>query len=97
MGQTQPDVQSGALGRLVIWRFAAGGRPTRPWFRDVGKGREKVYTYPHRDVFVEQDRHVVKCFSHGEQLLVTGGDAIAALAIVVSVLKAGRNQRTVRI
>ena len=81
----------------MIWRFAAGGRPARPWFHDVGKGREKVYTYPHRDMFVEQDRHVVKCFSRGEQPLVTGGDGIAALAVATSVLKAGRDQRTVKI
>ena len=31
-------VQSGALGRPIIWRFAAGGRPKQPWFRDADKG-----------------------------------------------------------
>jgi len=37
-GTLRKVVQSGALGRPVIWRFAAGGRPANPWFRDVHKG-----------------------------------------------------------
>jgi predicted dehydrogenase len=31
-------IQSGAVGRPVVWRFAAGGKPPRPWFRDRNKG-----------------------------------------------------------
>ena len=38
MGQAQAVVQSGALGRPVIWRFASGGRPGPAWFRDVNRG-----------------------------------------------------------
>ena len=30
-------IQSGAVGRPVVWRFAAGGKPPRPWFRDRNK------------------------------------------------------------
>ena len=37
-GKLKDIVQSGAVGSPVIWRFAAGGRPGRPWFRDVNKG-----------------------------------------------------------
>jgi predicted dehydrogenase len=37
-GTLKKVVQSNALGRPVIWRFAAGGRPANPWFRDVNKG-----------------------------------------------------------
>jgi len=203
-GKLKQIVQSGALGRPVIWRFAAGGRPANPWFRDVGKGggplmdgaihnydfalqifgpaasvqasslqfaassvgadtasailnfksgdqhaliwswgvaagapvaglndiigpkgslqfgmtaqrapasfdpkkhgaftrkthREKIYTYPHKDMFATQAKHVVKCFAKGEQPLVTGADGLAALAIATAVLKAGKDQRTVKI
>ena len=205
-GKLKQVVQSGVVGRPVIWRFAAGGRPARPWFRDISKGggplmdgaihnydfalqifgpaasaqasslqfdpssvgadtasvilnfasgdqhaliwswgvaagapvdrlndiigpagtlqfgmtaqkpppsfdpkkrgaltlkttkgREKVYTYPLKNMFVEQAKHVVKCFSRNEAPLVTAADGIAALAIATSVLKAGQNQRTVKI
>lgn len=37
-GKLKEVIQSGALGRPVVWRFAAGGRPGNPWFRDVNKG-----------------------------------------------------------
>jgi myo-inositol 2-dehydrogenase/D-chiro-inositol 1-dehydrogenase len=37
-GTLKKVIQSGAVGRPVIWRFAAGGRPANPWFRDVNKG-----------------------------------------------------------
>ncbi|OGV81800.1 MAG: hypothetical protein A3K19_26410 [Lentisphaerae bacterium RIFOXYB12_FULL_65_16] len=37
-GKMKDIVQSGAIGRPVIWRFAAGGKPGNPWFRDVKKG-----------------------------------------------------------
>ncbi len=37
-GTLKKVIQSNALGRPVIWRFAAGGRPANPWFRDVNKG-----------------------------------------------------------
>ena len=37
-GKLKEIVQSGAVGTPVVWRFAAGGRPGRPWFRDENKG-----------------------------------------------------------
>ena len=37
-GTLKKVIQSNALGRPVIWRFAAGGRPANPWYRDVHKG-----------------------------------------------------------
>jgi len=37
-GKLKQIIQSNALGRPVIWRFAAGGRPGPAWFRDVNKG-----------------------------------------------------------
>ncbi|NKB68334.1 MAG: hypothetical protein GKR89_14830 [Candidatus Latescibacteria bacterium] len=37
-GKLKQIVQSGALGSPVIWRFAAGGKPANPWFRDENKG-----------------------------------------------------------
>lgn len=37
-GTLKRVIQSNALGRPVIWRFAAGGRPANPWYRDVRKG-----------------------------------------------------------
>jgi predicted dehydrogenase len=37
-GKLSQLVRSGAVGRPVIWRFAAGGRPGKSWFRDVNKG-----------------------------------------------------------
>jgi len=37
-GKMKSIIQKGTLGRPVIWRFAAGGRPAQPWFRDAGKG-----------------------------------------------------------
>lgn len=37
-GTLKKVIQSGAVGRPVVWRFAAGGRPANPWFRDVNKG-----------------------------------------------------------
>jgi len=205
-GKLKQIVQSGALGRPVIWRFASGGRPGPAWFRDVNKGggplidgavhnydfalqifgpaasaqasslqfdptsvgadtasaiinfasgdqhtliwswgmaegtavdrlndiigpkgslqfgmtaqkapssfdqkkhgaftvktskgREKVHTYPLKDMFTEQAKHVVKCFARNEQPLVTGTDGIAALEIATAVLKAGKGQRTIKI
>ena len=205
-GKLKEIVQSGAVGRPVIWRFAGGGRPGRPWFRDenkgggplmdgavhnydfalqifgpaasaqasslqfdptsvgadtasvivnfasgdqhslvwswgvaagapvaslndvigpagtlqfgmtaqkaparfnpersgaftlkMGEGRERVYSYPLKDMFADQDKHVVKCFANGEQPLVTGEDGIAALEIATAVLRAGKGQRTVKI
>ena len=204
-GKLKQIVQSGALGAPVIWRFAAGGRPANPWFRDEHKGggplmdgavhnydfalqifgpvqsvqasslhfddtsvgadtasailnfasgdqhtliwswgvaagvavaglndvigpkgtlqfgmtaakapanfkpqtqgaftlktagKERVYPYPQKDMFAEQDRHVVGAFSRGEQPLVTGEDGMAALKVASSVLKAGKQRGTVRI
>jgi len=37
-GKLKDIIQSGAVGRPVIWRSAAGGKPRRQWFRDVNKG-----------------------------------------------------------
>ncbi|MFO8133278.1 MAG: Gfo/Idh/MocA family oxidoreductase [Thermoplasmatota archaeon] len=37
-GKLKQIVQSGAVGRPVIWRFSADGRPQRAWFRDVNQG-----------------------------------------------------------
>jgi myo-inositol 2-dehydrogenase/D-chiro-inositol 1-dehydrogenase len=205
-GKLKQIVQSGAVGRPVIWRFASGGRPGPAWFRDVdkgggplidgavhnydfalqlfgpavsaqasslqfdstsvgadtasaiinfasgdqhtliwtwgvaegadvgrlndiigakgslqfgmtaqkapaafdhnkrgaftvktGNGRERVHTYPLKDMFTEQAKHVVRCFSRDEQPLVTGADGIAALQVAAAVLKAGKAQRTVKI
>jgi predicted dehydrogenase len=63
----------------------------------TSKGREKVHTYPLKDMFTEQAKHVVKCFARNEQPLVTGTDGIAALEIATAVLKAGKGQRTIKI
>ena len=37
-GKFKHVIQSGAVGRPVVWRFAAGGKPPHPWFRDRNKG-----------------------------------------------------------
>jgi myo-inositol 2-dehydrogenase/D-chiro-inositol 1-dehydrogenase len=37
-GKFRDLIQAGAVGRPVIWRFAAGGKPPHPWFRDEKKG-----------------------------------------------------------
>ena len=63
----------------------------------AGKGREKVYTYRQRDMFLEEDKHVVKCFSQNEQPLVTAADGIAALKIAEAVLNGGRSKQTLKI
>ena len=60
------------------------------------KGRERVYTYPKRDMFAVQDRHVVDAFSKDEQPLVTPRDGIEALKVATAVLRSGRSRRTVR-
>lgn len=204
-GKLKQVVQSGVLGSPVIWRFAQGGRPANPWFRDVkkgggplmdgavhnydfamqifgpvkdvqasslqfdptsvgadtatailnfasgdqhsliwtwgveagapvsglndvigpkgslqfgmtadrapknyqpdkqgaftfkgAKGRQRVYAYPRRDMFLEQAKHVVACFARGEQPLVTAADGIAALKVAAAVLASGRKRQTVR-
>ncbi|MEW6755034.1 MAG: Gfo/Idh/MocA family oxidoreductase [Candidatus Latescibacterota bacterium] len=205
-GKLKEVVQSGALGRPAIWRFAAGGKPANPWYRDVAKGGgplmdgaahnydfalqmfgpvesvqasslqldptsvgsdtasvilsfasgdqhsliwswgvargaqvaslndvigpegslqfgmtaavaprtfdpqkhgaftlkgqdgcERVYPYALQDMFVEQLKHVVRCFERDEQPQVTAEDGIASLRVAVAVLKAGRSRRTVRL
>ena len=199
-------IQSGAVGRPAVWRFAAGGKPPHPWFRDRNKGggplidgaihnydfalqmfgpvssvqssslqfdttsvgadtatailnfesgdqhalmwswgiaagtpvtslndfigpkgtlqfgmtsqtppasfnpqtqgaftlkaangREKVYTYRKKDMFAEQAKHVTRCFERSEQPLVTAEDGLAALSVADAVLRAGRNQSTVKL
>ena len=37
-GKLKQVIQSGTLGRPLIWRYLANGRPQNPWFRDAGKG-----------------------------------------------------------
>ena len=37
-GQLNKIIGSGAVGRPVLWRFVANGRPEHPWFRDETKG-----------------------------------------------------------
>lgn len=205
-GKLRQLVQAGAVGRPVIWRFAAGGKPGNPWFRDVnkgggplvdgavhnydfalqifgpvesvqasslrfdqtsvgadtasvilnfasgdqhtliwtwgaaqgaavaflndvvgpkgslqfgmtaaeapagfdpkqkgaftlrgGEGRDKVHTYPLRDMFVEQLRHVVAALAQGKQPLVTARDGIEALRVAAAVLKSGETRRTVKL
>ena len=205
-GKLKQVIQSGAVGRPVLWRFSAGGKPGNPWFRDVNKGggplmdgavhnydfalqifgpvdsiqasslqfdqtsvgadtasailnfasgdqhaliwswgvaggvqvaslndiigpkgslqfgmtasqapknydakkqgaftlktgggREKVYTYRLQDMFLEQLKHVVRCFERGEQPLVTAQDGIAALEIASAVLKSGSTRKTIKL
>ena len=62
-----------------------------------GAGRERVYTYTQRDMFLDQLKHVVARFDKGEQPLVTADDGIAALEVGLAVLKAGLTRRTIRI
>lgn len=205
-GKLKQVIQSGAVGRPVIWRFAAGGKPANPWFRDVNKGggplmdgavhnydfalqifgpvasvqasslhfddtsvgadtasvilnfasgdqhsliwswgvakgaavaslndvigprgslqfgmtaaqapekfdpkkqgaftlkgengKEKVYPYRQQDMFLEQLKHVVRCFEQGEQPLVTAQDGIESLKVAIAVLKSGLKRSTVKI
>ena len=56
----------------------------------AGNGREKVYAYRKKDMFLEQAKHVVRCFEKGEQPLVTAQDGINALKIATAVSEAGR-------
>ncbi len=37
-GKLRQVIHSGVLGRPLIWRYLANGRPLNPWFRDAGKG-----------------------------------------------------------
>ncbi len=203
-GKMKQIVQAGTLGAPVIWRFAAGGRPANPWFRDENKGggplldgaihnydfalqmlgpaasvqasstqfdktsvgsdtasviitfvsgaqhtliwtwgmapgapaaslndligpkgslqfgmtaatapkgfdaktqgaftfkgqggKERVFTYKQRDMFLDQAKHVVARFDKGEQPLVTGADGLAGLDLGLAVLKAGITRRTI--
>ena len=205
-GKMKQIIQAGTLGRPVIWRFAAGGRPARPWFRDAAKGggplldgavhnydfalqmlgpvetvqasstqfdrtsvgadtasailtfasgdqhtliwswgmapgvqsaglndlvgpkgtlqfgmtaarapkgfdpgkqgaftfkgeggRERVFTYKLRDMFLDQAKHVVSCFGKGEQPVTSATDGMASLAVGLAVLKAGRTRRTIKL
>ncbi len=205
-GKMKQIVQAGTLGSPVIWRFAAGGKPPTPWFRDENKGggplldgaihnydfalqmlgpvasvqasscqfdstsvgsdtasailnfasgdqhtliwswgmaegapaaslndligpkgtlqfgmtaseapkrfnpkthgaftfkggggKQRVFTYKKRDMFLEQAKHVVAHFEKDEQPLATAGDGMAALHVGLSVLKAGKGQRTVKL
>lgn len=57
-------------------------------------GKERVFTYKLRDMFLDQARHVVNAFDKAEQPLVTGTDGIAALELGLGVLKAGKTRRT---
>jgi predicted dehydrogenase len=63
----------------------------------TGNGREKVYPYRKQDMFLEQAKHVVRCFDNDEQPLVTAQDGIDALKVANAVLEAGRKQATIKI
>ena len=65
-------------------------------FKGAG-GKERVFPYAQRDMFLDQLKHVVGCFAKGEQPLVTGADGIAALEVGLAVLEAGRTRRTIRL
>lgn len=59
-------------------------------------GSERLVTYPQRDMFLDQAKHVIACFARHEQPLVTGSDGIAALKVALAVLKSGRTLRPVK-
>ena len=59
-------------------------------------GSERLVTFPQRDMFLDQAKHVVKCFARNEQPLVTGSDGIAALKVALAVLKSGKTQRATK-
>lgn len=62
-----------------------------------GGGRERVFTYKLRDMFLDQARHVVGCFEKGEQPLASAADGITSLEVGLAVLKAGQTRRTVKL
>jgi len=62
-----------------------------------GGGRERVFTYKLRDMFLDQARHVVGRFEKGEQPVTSAADGIASLEVGLAVLKAGRSRRTIRL
>ena len=63
----------------------------------AAEGKARVYPYRRQNMFLEQAKHVVRCFERGEQPLVTGTDGIEALKIAAAVLKSGKSRQTVRI
>ena len=60
-------------------------------------GKEKLFTYRKKDMFLEQAKHVVQCFSNNEQPIVKATDGIAALRIAEAVLRSGRTKRTINL
>ena len=56
-------------------------------------GNRRLVTYPLRDMFLDQAKHVVGRFARNEQPSVTSADGIAALRIALAVLKSGRSRR----
>jgi UDP-N-acetylglucosamine 3-dehydrogenase len=60
------------------------------------KGRERVFVYRKKDMFLEQAKHVVSAFSQGQQPLVEASDGISTLKVAAAVLRSGRLQQTVK-
>ena len=65
-------------------------------FKGAG-GKQKVFTFKRRDMFLDQAKHVVAHFDKGEQPLATAADGMAALDVGLAVLKAGKGQRTIKL
>ncbi len=63
----------------------------------AGNGKQRVFPYRRQNMFLEQAKHVVRCFSRGEQPLVTPTDGIEALKVAAAVLKSGKTRRTIGI
>jgi UDP-N-acetylglucosamine 3-dehydrogenase len=58
-------------------------------------GKERVFPFKRRDMFLDQAKHVVTHFDKGEQPLVTGADGVTALELGLAVLKSGKTRRTI--
>ena len=65
-------------------------------FKGAG-GKQKVFTFKRRDMFLDQAKHVVAHFDKGEQPLATAADGMAALDVGLAVLKARKGQRTIKL
>jgi predicted dehydrogenase len=61
------------------------------------RGSEKLFKFRKNNMFLEQTKHVVRCFSNNEQPLVKAADAIAALHVANAVLRSGRTKRTINL
>lgn len=56
-------------------------------------GKTRVYTFVRNDMFVDQLKHVVRCFERNEKPLVTGNDGITALRVALAILKSGSGHK----